>query len=108
MIASSGKLGKSSCFHFSKSRQFVSNTVQLRSRHAGLKILDALVGRCGQAESVNYKSSDMRSQERQMILEAVLPQKESILQLAKQSLRDSEALVTALASQILNAVAWWP
>jgi hypothetical protein len=66
------------------------------------------VARCGQAQSDTYKPSDRKSKERQLILEAVLPQKESILQLAKPMLRDSEANVTALASQIAVKVAWWP
>jgi hypothetical protein len=78
-------------------------------RHAGLQVLHALVARCGQAQSDIYKSSGSGiRQERQIILEAVLPLKESISQLAKLTLRDSEAAVTALASQILSSIAWWP
>jgi hypothetical protein len=47
-------------------------------------------------------------QDRQLLLEALLPQKERMLKLAKQTWDDSEAQVTALASEILIAMAWWP
>ena len=84
-------------------------TLLMSRRHAGLHVLHALVARCGQAQSDIFKSGESGSrQERQIILEAVLPQKESISQLAKLTLRDSEATVTALASQILSSIAWWP
>jgi hypothetical protein len=48
------------------------------------------------------------SQDRQLVLEALLPQKEKMNKLAKQALSDSEAKVTALASDALSAMAWWP
>jgi hypothetical protein len=42
------------------------------------------------------------------VLEAMLPQKEKMLKLARQALSDSEAQVTALSSDIISAMAWWP
>lgn len=56
----------------------------------------------------NFQSIDAKAKERQLILESVLPQKERITTLIKQSLRDSEATVTALASRILSSMTWWP
>ena len=42
------------------------------------------------------------------LLESMLPHKEKMLKLAKYALGDPEAKVTALASEIVNAMAWWP
>jgi hypothetical protein len=76
---------------------------------AGLEVLHALVSRCGQGNVDNIiQGTDPNLDERQLILEAVLPQKEIISTLTKQTLRDSEAKVTALASQILSSMTWWP
>jgi hypothetical protein len=38
----------------------------------------------------------------------MLPHKEKMLELAKQSLSDPEAKVTALASEVVKAMDWWP
>ena len=46
--------------------------------------------------------------ENQLILEALLPIKEPIVAIAKSNLSDSEAAVTAVSSEILAALAWWP
>ena len=48
------------------------------------------------------------ARDRQLILEAMLPNKETMLKLARQVLSDSEAKVTALSSDILSAMSWWP
>ena len=62
-----------------------------------MKLLESLVGRGSE-----------QSAEKQLILEALLPQKESMLRLAKQALADSESKNTALASDILRSMSWWP
>ena len=48
------------------------------------------------------------SDEKQLVLEALLPEKERILKIAKESLKDNEAKVTALAAEICGALSWWP
>ena len=76
---------------------------------AGLEVLHALVSRCGQGNvENNFQGSDRNFVDRQLILEAVLPQKGIISTLTKQTLRDSEAKVTAFATQILSSMTWWP
>ena len=44
----------------------------------------------------------------ELLLEAVLPYKEKILNVARQSLSDNESQVTATASEISLAMGWWP
>lgn len=68
--------------------------------HAGLKILESLTARAGDGY--------LGSQEKQLILESLLPQKETIVTLARKMLADSEAAVTALSSGILAGISWWP
>lgn len=63
-------------------------------------MFQTLVARAGKASS---SDSD-----KQLILEALLPHKEVILKHLKACLRDSESKVTALASDILSSMAWWP
>ena len=53
----------------------------------------------------NASSSDT---DKQLVLEALLPHKEVIAKHVRASLSDSEAKVTALASDILSSMAWWP
>ena len=80
-----------------------------RVRHAGLKVARALVSRAGDAAAAGNTASNMvDSDDRQLILEAVLPHKESILRISRKALSDSEAKVTALSSEILSAMSWWP
>ena len=62
----------------------------------------ALVNRVGK-QVVGASESD-----RQLLLEAVLPYKETIVGLAHRSLSDSESHVTATASSITLVTAWWP
>ena len=73
-----------------------------RVRFAGLKILDSLVARAG-TRQINPDEQD-----RQLLLEATLPQKEDLLKLLRSSLSDSEAKITALSSEILGRMSWWP
>lgn len=71
-------------------------------RLASLELLEALVARAG-------RKTDTGSNEGQLlVLESLLPHKERMIQLAKATLVDSEAKVTALASNILSSMAWWP
>lgn len=75
-----------------------------RVRLAGMKLLHSLVARVpkqGQANGTGNVSS-------QEILESVLPHKEAIMLLAKRSLTDPEAKVTAVASEVVKDMAWWP
>jgi hypothetical protein len=68
-----------------------------RVRHAGLKLVENLVHRTG-------TSSDRK----QLVLEALLPYKEEILLLLRKSLADSEPKVTAVSSEVLTKLVWWP
>lgn len=82
-----------------------------RVRYAGLTLLRSLVSRAGErgvAFSIIKKSANIRQQEEQLALEALLPYKETILQLARSSLTDSESKVTALASEVCSAMTWLP
>ncbi len=69
-------------------------------RYAKLLMLKCL---CNRAER-----NDLSGEENQLMLEALLPMKESIVALAKSNLQDSEARVTAMSSEILASLAWWP
>jgi hypothetical protein len=91
-----------------------------RVRVAGLQLLLALVKRAGDATmsggssvfsmttSTAAAGSDAGRQEKQLALEALLPHKETILHLARSTLTDSEAKVTATASEVCSAMTWWP
>jgi hypothetical protein len=48
------------------------------------------------------------SEEKQLTLEALLPHKEEMLRLVRSSLSDTESKVTALSSEILGNMVWWP
>jgi len=71
-------------------------------RLSGLELLLSLVSRVG-----NQKMSAVDS-EKQLIMESILPYKEMIIDLARKSLADNEAQVTAAASKITLTIAWWP
>lgn len=80
-----------------------------RVRLAGMKLLHSLVTRTGNAPvGDSMTTSNVAARERQEFLESMLPHKEKILKLAKLSLSDPEAKVTALASEALKAMTWWP
>lgn len=63
-------------------------------RLSGLEILEAVVNRA--------------NKETRTLLDALLPYKEEILRMAKESLADSESRVTALASVVIRNMATWP
>lgn len=70
-------------------------------RHAGVKILQTLASRAG-------TGLEKHSNEKQLILEAILPHKEEMQRLLRLSLSDPEAQITALSTDVLRAIAWWP
>jgi hypothetical protein len=84
-----------------------------RVRFSGLKILRCLASRAGvgsqtlRSISQNPKTTPSDENE-QLILEALLPFKEEILQLARSSLSDSQPEVTAVASEVCGLLSWWP
>lgn len=78
-----------------------------RVRFAGLKILYSLVVRAG-TKPIESASKSKMEQERQLLLEAMLPQKEVLLSLLRKALSDPEAKVTALSSDIVSTTFWWP
>merc|ERR1712085_29775 len=71
-------------------------------RLSGLDLLLSLVSRVGDQ---NMSKAD---DEKQLIMEAILPYKERIIDLARKSLSDSESQVTATASKMTLTMAWWP
>ena len=77
-------------------------------RLAGLELLEGIVGRAGVATTSNLGGGSEKEQEKQLVLESLLPEKERIVKLCKSTLADSEAKVTALSSSILSSMAWWP
>lgn len=82
-----------------------------RVRLAGMKVLHSLVMRVpkgAQSSSSNVGPNNGGAVSNQEILESVLPHKEAIMLLAKRSLSDPEAKVTAVASQVVKDMAWWP
>ena len=79
-----------------------------RVRFAGLKLLHALVSRAGTRPFGNDVSMSTEESDRQLLLEAILPQQDEILKLARKALTDPEAKVTALSSEVLAMMSWWP
>jgi proteasome component ECM29 len=75
-------------------------------RLSGLKLLQALVGRAG-SRAIGVPQSE-KDKEMQILLEAILPHKEAIMAMVRKSLTDPEAKVTALGSDILGLMSWWP
>lgn len=86
-----------------------------RVRYAGLQIVHFL---CRRVEKSNQKilrtntadvsNVNLEGPHDHMMLDTLLPYKERFLDIAKSSLSDNEAKVTSAASDICNAVAWWP
>jgi hypothetical protein len=64
------------------------------------QVIDCLTSRCGTRFDTTIG--------KQLILEALLPHKEIIINLARKMLADSEASITALSSTIIKGIAWWP
>lgn len=81
-----------------------------RVRHAGLALLLCLCQRAGKSNDRIHaaRSLPSSSDEDHLMLEALLPYKEKILQISRSSLRDSESKVAAIATNISNHTAWWP
>ena len=78
-------------------------------RLGGLDILLSLVLRVEYgSRAVEGRGLAETDQRKLLILEIVLPYKESIQDLAKRSLNDSEAKVTAQSTKILGIVSSWP
>ena len=84
-------------------------------RLAGLQLLLSLVERAGSApgDTANApRSSDgmdaNNGNDLQLMLEALLPEKEIIAKIARTCLSDNEAKVTAVATKICGAISWWP
>ena len=70
-------------------------------RLARLKILNSL---CSRVKP--HQGTDVN--ETQLILEALLPLKEKIIGIAKANLTDAESRITALSSDIIATISWWP
>ena len=70
-------------------------------RLAKLKSLNSL---CSRVKP--HQGTDVN--ETQLILEALLPLKEKIIGIAKANLTDAESRITALSSDIIATISWWP
>lgn len=82
-------------------------------RLGGLDILLSLVLRVGEGSHIvtgrDFTATDGNNQQKkQLILETILPYKENIQDLAKRSLNDSEAKITAQSTKILGIISSWP
>jgi len=115
------KLAQCSDFETLQRRQAISILVDIagialkdrrfwKVRLGGLEILQSIVLRVGDVSSAGASNClvTTTTQERQLLLETVLPYKESIQALAKRSLNDSEAKVTALSTKTLGILSTWP
>ncbi|CAB9497586.1 associated protein ECM29 homolog [Seminavis robusta] len=71
-------------------------------RLSSVKLLHSLVARAGS------KAIDGKDQERQLLLESILPEKERILSISRNMLSDSEPKVTAQSASLLSLMSWWP
>lgn len=85
-----------------------------RVRLGGLMILKSLTSRVERSKAIlalgftTQTALSSSESERQILLESVLPFKESITDIVKSCLTDSEAQVTKLASDILASISFWP
>ena len=82
-------------------------------RLAGLKLLLNLCGRAGVSQvsaHTDFSNSNNKSfdQQRQLVLESLLPHKEKIIQIARLCMSDKESKVMACASDLRLSVSWWP
>jgi len=114
------KLAKCADFETLKRRQTVSTLVDIaeialkdrrfwKVRLGGLDILKSVVLRVDNVSQTNVGKDPLEAaQEKQLVLEVFLPHKEKILNLAKRSLNDSEAKVTAISTTILAVISTWP
>jgi proteasome component ECM29 len=76
-------------------------------RLAGVEVLHQIVLRAGTTPQHRDTFNEVGI-EKQLMLESILPHKESIQRLASRCLSDAEAAVTALSTKVLNAMATWP
>jgi hypothetical protein len=114
------KFAECADFETLQKRQTVSTLVDIagialkdrrfwRVRLGGLEILLSLALRVENGSNAVVGSSLADTdQKKQLILETILPYKESIQALAKRSLNDSEAKVTAKSTKILGIMSSWP
>ena len=114
------KLAQCADFETLKGRKAVSTLVDIAAialkdrrfwkvRLGGLEILKSIVLRAGNvSQAIVGKDPVETAQEKQLVLETFLPHKESIQELAKRSLNDSEAKITALSTTILAVISTWP
>jgi hypothetical protein len=83
-----------------------------RVRVAGLVLMQSLISRAGTGNNnigaVTKTASNSLEGNHQLMLEALLPFKEDILQTARSALKDAQSEVSATASQICGLIAWWP
>lgn len=81
-----------------------------RVRVAGLVLVKSLISRAGTGNSNLGGKPPISSKEanHQLMLEALLPFKEDILQTVRVALKDAQSDVSATASEICGLVAWWP
>lgn len=90
------------------------STIALRDKRfwkvrlAGVEVLYQIVLRAGNVTQVGGTGLDEDGVEKQLMLESILPHKESIQSFASRCLTDPEAAVTALSTKVLNAMATWP
>eukprot|EP00978_Attheya_sp_CCMP212_P004710 scaffold10348_cov54-Attheya_sp.AAC.3 len=90
-------------------------TVREASAMAAAALASKAVRRTGNSKdgrstlpyATNSQCSNAES-DRQLMLEALLPHKEQIVKLTRAALRDAESKVTAVATDILSAISWWP
>ncbi|VEU39441.1 unnamed protein product [Pseudo-nitzschia multistriata] len=114
------KLAECADFETLQRRQAVSTLVDIagialkdrrfwKVRLGGLETLHSIVLRVGDASPPGTRNDlATTTVDRQLLLETVLPYKESIQALAKRSLLDSEAKVTSLSTKILGILSTWP
>ena len=83
-----------------------------RVRVAGQVLTKSIVSRAGMGASplgaTLSTASNSTEANQQLILEALLPFKEDILQTARSALKDPQSEVSAMASEICGLIAWWP
>jgi len=102
-----------------KKHQFVSMFIDVASvgmrdrkfwkvRYGGLLIVQSIVLRAGVGVNVGTSGAGDIANEKQLLLESILPHKETIQELAKKSLNDPEPKVTELATKILSVLSTWP
>jgi hypothetical protein len=112
------KVASSACIETFRSRLVLTRLIEIakvglkdrkfyKVRLAAIGVLRSIVARAGRIKEKNGFIVDS-VHDQLLILEAALPHKEAIQELAKMSLSDSEARVTALSTDVLSIVSSWP